>query len=60
MIDLQEKLLQFEALAHDCEQIAKGATDLRKRDLFLRVGGHYRELAKDIKAFVDRAPSVRN
>lgn len=58
MIDLEEKLARFEALANDCEQIANAATDFKKRDLFLRVGGHYRELAMDIKLFFGRVPRV--
>ncbi|MBR0844370.1 hypothetical protein JQ607_29565 [Bradyrhizobium liaoningense] len=52
MIDLQGKLEQFEELAGECEQIAKLATDREKRELFRRVGGHYRELAADIKTAI--------
>jgi|AraplaDrversion2_2_1032049.scaffolds.fasta_scaffold200817_1 hypothetical protein len=52
MIDLQSKLVQFEALAGECENVAKLATDQKKRELFQRVGGHYRDLAADIRTAI--------
>lgn len=55
MIDLEGKLVRFEELAGECELIAKLATDHKKRELFLRVGGHYRDLAADIKTAIMNA-----
>jgi hypothetical protein len=49
MTDLQAKLEQFETLIADCELIAKRATDGAKRELYLRLALHYRELEADIR-----------
>ncbi|MDH6263527.1 hypothetical protein [Bradyrhizobium sp. BR13661] len=58
MIDLELKLARFEELAGECELIAKLATDNKKRELFLRVGGHYRDLATDLKTAINRMPKA--
>jgi hypothetical protein len=49
MIDLSAKLERFETLTAECELIAKLATDCAKRELYLRLALHYRELAGDIR-----------
>jgi hypothetical protein len=49
MTDLQAKLEQFETLVAECEVIAKLATDGAKRELYLRLASHYRELEADIR-----------
>jgi hypothetical protein len=48
MTDLEAKLERFETLAAECELIAKLATDGAKRELYLRLALHYRELAEDM------------
>jgi hypothetical protein len=49
MTDLEGKLERFETLAAECELIAKLATDDAKRELYLRLALHYRELATDMR-----------
>jgi hypothetical protein len=49
MTDLEGKLERFETLAAECELIAKLATDDAKRELYLRLALHYRELAADMR-----------
>jgi hypothetical protein len=49
MTDLQAKLEQYETIAADCELITKLATDAAKRELYLRLALHYRELVADIR-----------
>jgi hypothetical protein len=49
MTDLEAKLERFETLAAECELIAKLAMDGAKRELYLRLALHYRELAVDIR-----------
>jgi hypothetical protein len=49
MTDLECRLDRFEALAADCELIAKLATDGAKRELYLRLALHYRELLADMR-----------
>jgi hypothetical protein len=49
MTDLEDKLERFETLAAECELIGKLATDGVKRELYLRLSLHYRELAADIR-----------
>ena len=48
MTDFQAKLEQFETLIAECELIAKLATDEAKRELYMRLALHYRELEADI------------
>jgi hypothetical protein len=52
MTDLEAKLERFETLAAECDLIAKLATDGGKRELYLRMGLRYRELAADIRKLV--------
>ena len=49
MTDLQDRLERFETLAAECELIAKPATDGAKRELYLRLALHYRELVADMR-----------
>jgi hypothetical protein len=49
---LQTKLERFETLAAECELIAGRALDGGKRELYLRLGAHYRELATDVQAVI--------
>jgi hypothetical protein len=49
MTDLQAELERFETLAAECELITKLAADGSKRELYLRLAMHYRELAADIR-----------
>jgi hypothetical protein len=50
--DLEAKLEQFETLVAECELIAKLATDGAKRELYLRLALHYRELVADMRKMV--------
>ena len=52
MTDLQARLERFETLAAECELIVKLATDQAKRDLYLRLALHYRELAADARTAI--------
>jgi len=52
MTDLEAKLDRFETLAAECELIAKLATDGTKRELYLRLSLHYRELAADMRTAI--------
>lgn len=52
MIDLEAKLERFETLAAECDLIGKLATDRAKRELYLRLGLHYRELADDMRKVI--------
>jgi hypothetical protein len=49
MTDLEFRLDRFETLAAECELIAKLATDGAKRELYLRLALHYRELVADMR-----------
>jgi len=54
--DLECRLDRFETLAAECELIAKLATDGAKRELYLRLALHYRELVADMhKAIATKA-----
>lgn len=52
MTDLEAKLERFGTLAAECELIAKLATDGAKRELYLRLALHYRELAVDMRKVI--------
>jgi hypothetical protein len=54
MTDLECRLDRFETLAADCELIAKLATDGAKRELYLRLALHYRELVADMRTAISR------
>ena len=49
MTDLEGKLERFKTLAAECELIAKLANDGAKRELYLRLALHYRELGVDMR-----------
>ena len=48
MIDLQDSLERFETIAAECE-IAEWATDNAKRELYLRLALHNRDLAAETR-----------
>ena len=52
MTDLEAKLERFETLAAECELIGKLTSDGTKRELYLRLGLHYRELADDMRTVI--------
>ena len=52
MTDLEAKLERFETLVAECELIAKLAMDGAKRELYLRLALHYRELTDDMRKIV--------
>jgi hypothetical protein len=52
MTDLNAKLEGFENLAAECDLIGKLATDRAKRELYLRLGLHYRELADAMRKVI--------
>lgn len=49
MSDLEGRLERFEITAAECELIAQLATDNIKRELFLRLTLHYRDLAAEAR-----------
>jgi hypothetical protein len=58
MTDLEAKLERFETLAAECDLIGKLTSDGAKRELYLRLGLHYRELADDIRAVIATKPPL--
>ena len=52
MTDLEAKLERFETLAAESDLIGKLTTDGAKRELYLRLGLHYRELANDSRTMI--------
>jgi hypothetical protein len=52
MTDLERRLERFETLVAECELIAKVATDGAKRELYLRLAVHYRELVADMRTAI--------
>jgi hypothetical protein len=52
MTDLEAKLERFETLAVECDLIGKLTDDGAKRELYLRLGLHYRELADDLRTLI--------
>jgi hypothetical protein len=51
MTGFQAKLERFEDLAAECELIAR-RVDGSKRELYLRMGEHYRDRVNDIRALI--------
>ena len=51
MTGFQAKLERFENLAAECELIAR-REDGSKRELYLRMGAHYRDLVNDMRALI--------
>ena len=58
MQDLEVKLEKLRAEAEDCELIGRLATDVHKRELFLRLAVDLRGMARDIEAMIATRPSV--
>ena len=52
MVNLEAKLEGFETLAAECDLIGRLAPDRAKRELYLRLGLHYRELAEDMRKVI--------
>ena len=52
MIDFEAKLERFETLADECDLLGKLSADAAKRELYLRLGQHYRELADDMRTVI--------
>ncbi len=52
MTAFHAKLERFESLAAECELIANRAADGSKRELYLRLGARYRELATDMRSVI--------
>ncbi|PAY06555.1 MULTISPECIES: hypothetical protein [Bradyrhizobium] len=52
MSALQAKLERFEILANECALIASRTLDGTNRELYERLGGHYRELATDMRTMI--------
>jgi hypothetical protein len=51
MSGFQAKLERFESLAEECELIAK-RTSGSHREMYLRAGQHYRQLANDVRTLI--------
>ena len=58
MADFEYRLERFETLAAECELIAKLATDGTKRELYLRLALHYRELVTDMRTAIETKDAV--
>jgi len=52
MTEFEAKLERFEILAAECDLIGKLSADRMKRELYLRLGQHYRELADDMRTVI--------
>lgn len=52
MTEFEAKLERFESLAAECDVISRQAADVAKRDLYLRLGQRYRELAGDMRTVI--------
>ncbi|HVQ73773.1 MAG TPA: hypothetical protein VMT08_40345 [Bradyrhizobium sp.] len=52
MTEFEAKLERFESLAAECDVISRQAADRAKRDLYLRLGQRYRELAGDMRTVI--------
>jgi len=52
MTEFEAKLERFESLATECDVISRQAADGAKRDLYLRLGQRYRELAGDMRTVI--------
>ena len=58
MQDLKAKLEKLRTEADDCEIIGRLATDIHKRELFLRLAVDLRGMARDIEAMIATRPPV--
>ena len=59
MTDFEAKLERFETLAAECDLISKLAADAAKRELYLRLGQHYHELADDMRTVIATSTPLR-
>jgi hypothetical protein len=57
MTEFEAKLERFETLAAECDLISKLTSDGTKRELYLRLGFHYRELADDMRTLIANVSS---
>ena len=58
MQDLKAKLEKLRTEAEDCELIGRLATDIHKRELFLRLAVDLRGMARDIEAMIATPPPI--
>ena len=58
MRDLKAKLEKLRTEAEDCELIGRLATDIHKRELFLRLAVDLRGMARDIEAVITTRPPI--
>ena len=58
MTGFEAKLERFETLAAECDLIGKLTADGAKRELYLRLGLHYRELADDMRTVIANKDSL--
>ena len=56
--DLKAKLEKLRTEAEDCELIGRLATDIHKRELFLRLAVDLRSMARDIEAMIATRPPI--
>ena len=56
MQDLKARLEKLRTQADDCEIIGRLATDIHKRELFLRLAVDLRGMARDIEAMIATRP----
>jgi hypothetical protein len=52
MTEFEAKLERFETLAAECDLISKLTADAAKRELYLRLGQHYHELADYMRTVI--------
>jgi len=52
MTEFETRLERFESLAVECDVISRQAAGSAKRDLYLRLGQRYRELAGDMRTVI--------
>jgi len=50
--DLQIRLERFETLTAECELISRLATDMGKRELYLKLAQQYREFATHMRGTI--------
>lgn len=56
MEDMKASAVKMRAEADYAEQIARSATDLRKRELYERLATHFRQLAGEIEKVMANRP----
>jgi hypothetical protein len=58
MEDMKASAEKMRAEADYAEQIARSATDLRKRELYERLAAHFRQLAGEIERVMANRPEA--